>query len=53
MLCLIILAQSGFLALQIASTFWLAIAIEIPKITNTTLIGVYALVSFHSLVITT
>jgi ABC-type bacteriocin/lantibiotic exporter with double-glycine peptidase domain len=48
MLCLIILAQSGFLALQIASTFWLAIAIEIPKITNTTLIGVYALVSFSS-----
>jgi hypothetical protein len=35
MLCLIILAQSGFLALQIASTFSLAIAIEIPKITNT------------------
>ncbi|WJX92056.1 hypothetical protein P8452_73749 [Trifolium repens] len=34
--------------LLIASTFWLAIAIEIPKITNTTLIGVYALVSFSS-----
>ncbi|KAK2353050.1 ABC transporter C family member [Trifolium repens] len=48
MLCLMILAQSAFLALQTASTFWLAIAIEIPKVTNVTLIGVYALTSFAS-----
>ncbi|CAJ2663697.1 unnamed protein product [Trifolium pratense] len=31
MLCLIILGQSVFLGFQTASTFWLAIAIEIPK----------------------
>jgi hypothetical protein len=31
MLSLIILAQSGFLALHIASTFWLAIAIQNSK----------------------
>ncbi|KEH18316.1 ABC transporter C family member 8 isoform X2 [Medicago truncatula] len=48
MLCLIMLAQSGFMALQTSSTYWLAIGIEIPKVTNTTLIGVYALISFSS-----
>ncbi|CAL5195605.1 unnamed protein product [Lathyrus oleraceus] len=48
MLCLIVLAQSVFIALQTASTFWLAIAIEIPKVTNATLIGIYALISFAS-----
>ncbi|GAU27415.1 hypothetical protein TSUD_356510 [Trifolium subterraneum] len=48
MLCMIILGQSVFLGFQTASTFWLAIAIEIPKVTNTTLIGVYALISFAS-----
>ncbi|KAI5396774.1 ATP-binding cassette sub- C member 8, variant 3, partial [Lathyrus oleraceus] len=48
MLCFILLAQSGFMAFQTASTFWLAIAIEIPKVTNATLIGVYTLVSFAS-----
>jgi len=48
MLCMIMLGQSGFLALQTSSNFWLAIAIEIPKVTNATLIGVYALISFSS-----
>ncbi|XP_058743549.1 ABC transporter C family member 8-like [Vicia villosa] len=48
MLCLIVLAQSVFIALQTASTFWLAIAIKIPKVTNATLIGVYASISFAS-----
>ncbi|KAL5062777.1 hypothetical protein RYX36_024514 [Vicia faba] len=48
MLCLIVLAQSVFIALQTASTYWLAIAIEIPKVTNATLIGVYAFISFAS-----
>jgi ABC-type bacteriocin/lantibiotic exporter with double-glycine peptidase domain len=48
MLCFMILAQSAFLGFQTASTFWLAIAIEIPKVTNVTLIGVYALISFAS-----
>ncbi|KAL5067207.1 hypothetical protein RYX36_018094, partial [Vicia faba] len=48
LLCFILLAQSGFIALQTASTFWLSIAIEIPKVTNATLIGFYTLVSFSS-----
>ncbi|XP_061353257.1 ABC transporter C family member 8-like isoform X1 [Gastrolobium bilobum] len=46
MLCLVMLGQSAFVALQTASTYWLAIAIEIPKITSGTLIGVYSLISF-------
>ncbi|CAK8531040.1 unnamed protein product [Lathyrus sativus] len=50
MMCLILLGQSIFLALQVASTFWLAIAIEIPKVTNADLIGVYALISLSSVV---
>ncbi|KAK2353052.1 ABC transporter C family member [Trifolium repens] len=45
MLCFIVLAQFAFMALQTASTFWLAIAIEIPKVTSATLIGVYSLIS--------
>ena len=48
MLCWIILAQSAFVALQTASMFWLALAIEVPKITSAILIGVYALISFSS-----
>ncbi|KAI5400793.1 ATP-binding cassette sub- C member 8, variant 2 [Lathyrus oleraceus] len=48
MLCFILLAKCGFMAFQTASTFWLAIAIEISKVTNATLIGVYTLVSFAS-----
>ncbi|KAK2406346.1 ABC transporter C family member [Trifolium repens] len=48
MLFFIVLAQSVFLALQTSSSYWLAIAIEIPKVTNVTLIGVYALISFAS-----
>ncbi|AES76690.2 ABC transporter-like family-protein [Medicago truncatula] len=46
MLCFIVLAQSAFMALQTASSFWLAIAIEIPKVTSANLIGVYSLISF-------
>ncbi|OIW11855.1 hypothetical protein TanjilG_31605 [Lupinus angustifolius] len=34
LLCMVILAQSGFVALQTASTFWIGLAIEMPKITN-------------------
>ncbi|KAK2406348.1 ABC transporter C family member [Trifolium repens] len=49
MLCFILLAQSTFMALQTASSFWLAIAIEIPKVTSATLIGVYSLISFASI----
>ncbi|KAI5396777.1 ATP-binding cassette sub- C member 8, variant 2 [Lathyrus oleraceus] len=48
MVCFIMLALFAFMAFQTASTFWLAIAIEIPKVTNATLIGVYTLVSFAS-----
>ncbi|XP_004510355.1 ABC transporter C family member 8 [Cicer arietinum] len=48
MLCFILLAQSVFMALQTASTFWLAIAIEIPKVTSAILIGVYSLIAFAS-----
>ena len=50
MLCLVILGQSSFVGLQTASTFWLALAIEIPKVTSGTLIGVYSLISFFSAV---
>ncbi|CAK8574999.1 unnamed protein product [Lathyrus sativus] len=48
MLCFIVLAHSAFMTFQTASTFWLAIAIEIPKVNNATLIGVYTLVCFAS-----
>jgi len=48
MLCWIILSQFAFIAFQTASMVWLALAIEIPKITSATLIGVYSLVSFAS-----
>lgn len=48
MLCFIMLAQFAFIAFQTASNFWLVIAIEIPKVTNATLIGIYALISFAS-----
>ncbi|KAH1237782.1 ABC transporter C family member 8 [Glycine max] len=48
MLCWIMLGQSAFIALQTASMFWLALAIEVPKITSAILIGVYALISFSS-----
>ncbi|CAL5207702.1 unnamed protein product [Lathyrus oleraceus] len=48
MVCFIMLALFAFMAFQTASTFWLAIAIEIPKVTNATLVGVYTLVSFAS-----
>ncbi|XP_047182853.1 ABC transporter C family member 8-like [Vigna umbellata] len=46
MLFYIVLAQCAFVALQTASTVWLALAIDIPKITSAILIGVYALISF-------
>ncbi|KAI4331845.1 hypothetical protein L6164_016799 [Bauhinia variegata] len=48
LLCLIILAQLAFLALHGVATFWLALAIEIPKVTSGILIGVYTAVSFLS-----
>ncbi|XP_045792714.1 ABC transporter C family member 8-like [Trifolium pratense] len=48
MLFFIVFTQSVFLALQTSSSYWLALAIKIPKVTNVTLIGVYALISFAS-----
>ncbi|KAK1575440.1 hypothetical protein Q3G72_005486 [Acer saccharum] len=44
-LCLVILAQCGFVSLQAASTYWLAYAIQIPNVTSGLLIGVYTGVS--------
>ncbi|CAJ1950985.1 unnamed protein product [Sphenostylis stenocarpa] len=46
MLCWMILVQLVFVVLQTASTFWLALAIELPNLTSATLIGVYSLISF-------
>ncbi|KAJ0007144.1 hypothetical protein Pint_28812 [Pistacia integerrima] len=37
-----LLAQAGFVALQAGSTYWLAYAIQFPKINNGILIGVYS-----------
>ncbi|KAF9613046.1 hypothetical protein IFM89_005480 [Coptis chinensis] len=45
LLSLSILTQSAFVALQAASTYWLAIAIQVPRITVATLIGVYTGIS--------
>ncbi|PRQ51942.1 putative xenobiotic-transporting ATPase [Rosa chinensis] len=45
LLCLGTIAPIGFLGLQVASTYWLALAIQIPKITSGILIGVYTAVS--------
>lgn len=45
-----ILAQSGFVALQAAATYWLALAIRIPKISIAMLIGVYTAISTLSAV---
>ncbi|XP_010545620.1 PREDICTED: ABC transporter C family member 8 [Tarenaya hassleriana] len=45
-----ILGQVGFVALQAAATYWLAFAIEIPKIGNTMLIGIYSIISTLSAV---
>ncbi|GAV60518.1 ABC_tran domain-containing protein/ABC_membrane domain-containing protein [Cephalotus follicularis] len=52
LLCLCIIAHSGFVALQAASTYWLAFAIQIPKITSAMLIGVYSGLSAVSIVFT-
>ncbi|GKV36543.1 hypothetical protein SLEP1_g44664 [Rubroshorea leprosula] len=45
LLCVGTLAQSGFVVLQAAATYWLAFAIQIPKISTGLLIGVYTGVS--------
>ncbi|KAJ9179309.1 hypothetical protein P3X46_011116 [Hevea brasiliensis] len=48
--CLGILCQSGFVGFQAAATYWLAYAIQIPKLNSGILIGVYALISTLSAV---
>ncbi|KAK6911943.1 ABC transporter-like, ATP-binding domain [Dillenia turbinata] len=48
LLCVGTLAQSSFVALQALSNYWLAIAVEIPKISSAILIGVYAATSTMS-----
>ncbi|XP_019082831.1 PREDICTED: ABC transporter C family member 8-like isoform X2 [Camelina sativa] len=40
-----VLGQVGFVVFQAAATYWLAFTIGIPKLTNTTLIGVYSIIS--------
>ncbi|XP_044478814.1 ABC transporter C family member 8-like [Mangifera indica] len=45
-----LLAQAGFVALQAGSTYWLAYAIQFPKINNGILIGVYSGISTASAV---
>ncbi|KAL4194334.1 hypothetical protein AMTRI_Chr05g68070 [Amborella trichopoda] len=46
----IILVQCVFLLLQILSNYWLAVAIVIPQISSSVLIGVYSAMSMGSLV---
>ncbi|KAF2301974.1 hypothetical protein GH714_031105 [Hevea brasiliensis] len=43
--CLCILSQSGFVVFQAAATYWLAYAIQIPKMNSGIMIGVYTLIS--------
>ncbi|CAK7356835.1 unnamed protein product [Dovyalis caffra] len=50
LLCLSILSQCGFVAFQAAATYWLAFAIQIPKISSGILIGIYTLISTLSAV---
>lgn len=45
-----LLAQAGFVAFQAGSTYWLAYAIQFPKINNGILIGVYSGISTASAV---
>ncbi|CAL9009831.1 unnamed protein product [Prunus brigantina] len=45
LLCLGIIAQFCFSSLQAAATYWLALGIQIPKLTSGVLIGVYAAIS--------
>ncbi|TYI59925.1 hypothetical protein E1A91_D10G070000v1, partial [Gossypium mustelinum] len=49
-LSLAILSQFGFVIFQAAATYWLAIAIQIPKISSGLLIGVYTGISTLSAV---
>lgn len=50
LLCLGVITQSGFVGLQAAATYWLALGIQIPKITSGILVGVYTAISTLSAV---
>uniref|UniRef100_A0A0A0KCQ4 ABC-type xenobiotic transporter n=1 Tax=Cucumis sativus TaxID=3659 RepID=A0A0A0KCQ4_CUCSA len=45
-----VISLCGFLGFQTASTYWLAIAIELPHISSGTMIGIYAAISLFSAV---
>ncbi|KAB2612958.1 ABC transporter C family member 8 [Pyrus ussuriensis x Pyrus communis] len=45
-----IMTQSGFVGLQAISTYWLALGIQMPNVTNGMLIGVYTAISTLSAV---
>ncbi|XP_059286329.1 ABC transporter C family member 8 [Lycium ferocissimum] len=47
-LCYNVLTQAGFVAFQAAASYWLAIAIQSPKISHIMVIGVYTSVSLVS-----
>uniref|UniRef100_A0A803L721 ABC-type xenobiotic transporter n=1 Tax=Chenopodium quinoa TaxID=63459 RepID=A0A803L721_CHEQI len=49
-LFLSVISQIGFVAFQAASRYWLAFAIQIPELSMSTLIGVYAGLSFLSII---
>ncbi|CAI9767155.1 unnamed protein product [Fraxinus pennsylvanica] len=49
-LCLTTISQTGFIVLQAAASFWLAFAIQIPKISSVVVVGIYTLTSFLSAV---
>ena len=44
------ISQFGFYSFQAAATYWLALAIQVPKVTNVMLIGVYTGISTLSAV---
>lgn len=49
-LILSVISQIGFVALQAASRYWLAYAVQIPELSMGKLIGVYAGLSFLSII---
>lgn len=46
--CLSLLAQSGFVGLQAAASFWLAYSIQNPKNSSVFIVGIYTLISSTS-----
>ncbi|XP_023513457.1 ABC transporter C family member 8 isoform X2 [Cucurbita pepo subsp. pepo] len=48
LLYLSVISQCGFVVFQAAATYWLAIAINFPHISSTTMIGIYTAISVFS-----